>query len=314
MKYIIGHKTPDVDSAVAAVSLSHLCDQLECMGNQNNKPALADQANKETKYVFDQFKKDIPEVLSADQVNEKDQFILVDHNEESQQSSAVKKNRIIEIYDHHKVNISLQKPIFITTKPWGSTNTIIWWLMDQFDIKPEKKIAGLMIAAILSDTVGLKSATTTKQDKKAVESLNKIALIKDLENFIFQIFKAKSDITGLSAKQILTKDYKIYNFGNKKVFINQIETVEQDKIIDQKDQILKELKQFKKDESIDQGYCLVTDILKINTKVITTEEEEQTLQKAFPKAASTQSGVWNIGAKMSRKKEVSPQLEQAIIQ
>lgn len=312
MKYIIGHKKPDVDSVVSAVSLKYLFDKKPCFSQEESRAVLTDPANRETEFVFDKFNTKIPKVLSSDEVESKDNFVLVDHNEESQRLNGVEDSQITDIFDHHKLSLNLNKPIFVTTKPWGSTTTIVWYLMQLNNVEPDKNLAGLMICAILSDTVGLKSATTTKKDKKAIEELNEIAGINDLKDLTFNIFKAKSSIKGLSNKELVKKDYKIYDFKKQKVFINQIETVEQDKVLEKSEELIKTIRSIKKEMNLDKAYVLVTDILKVNSKVITLEEDQDVIEKAFPKAEKLSAGIYDIGPKMSRKKEVAPVIEKVL--
>jgi len=310
MKYIIGHTKPDLDSTVAPLALKYLFDNVECFGHQNQtKAVLAEPANHETKFVFDKFNAQIPEVL--DRVRESDQFILVDHNEKSQRLEGIKDNQIIKIYDHHKLSLDLSLPIFITTKPWGSSNTIIYFLMKQNNLKPSKQIASLMICAILSDTVGLKSPTTTDKDREVLEELNQIAEIKNIDDLTLEIFKAKSDISNLTPIQIVKNDYKIFNFGAHKILVDQIETVEQNKVLGQTSDLLKAMQQVQKEESLDHIFVVISDILKINSKVLyLTDNDKKVLETAFSQVGK--NNVIDIGAKLSRKKQIAPALEKAL--
>jgi len=311
MLYIIGHKKPDLDSAASAVALEQLFNQKEYFGYKEAQAVLADPANFETKTIFKKFNTSLPSVLKSENIKKEDRFILVDHNEKAQRLEGIKGKQIVDIFDHHKVSLNLEKPIYINTKPWGSSATIVYWWMEITGFKPDKNLAGLMISAILSDTVGLKSATTDDRDKQTVGKLNKIAQIADLDQLTQQIFSAKSSLKGLTKQQILTKDYKIYNFKNKKVFINQIETVEQDKIVKQSEEFLKELQKVKKELEVNIAFCLITDILKVNSKCLVLRVGEGILEKAFqPK--KIKPGVYDLGAVMSRKKEIAPKIEKYV--
>ncbi len=313
MLYIIGHTKPDLDSAVAVVALKYLFDQAKCFGYKNSVPVLAGPANFETQTIFQKFNTPIPRVLKSEQIKNSDTFILADHNEESQRLKGIKPEQIIDIYDHHKVNLYLSQPIFINIKPWGSTSTLVAWFMEISDVKPDKNLASLMISAVLSDTQGFKSSTTTKTDKDQVKKLNQIAQIKNLDNLIFEIFKAKSSLKGLNNRQILTKDYKLYDFKDKKVFINQIETVAQEVLIKQSVQLIKDLEDIKRGMKLDYAVCLITDVLKINSKALVVQEDESLIIKAFPKAKRIKNGLYDIGPLMSRKKEIAPAIEKAIL-
>lgn len=313
MIYIIGHTNPDLDSAVSSVALKYLFDKVKCYQSPNSQPLLASKPNYETKFIFDKFKFQLPLILNKRKVKKSDEFILVDHNEASQRGQGIADNQITNIFDHHKVSLNLSKPIYITIKPWGSTCTLIWWLMKSNQLRPSSKIAPLMISAILSDTVGLKSKTTTDTDKKAVKDLNKIAKINNIDQLTLDIFKAKSNLGDLTNKQIITKDYKIYNFKGKKVLINQIETVDQERLIKKSEELIQEMKKLKKTMKIENMFCLLTDILKINSKCFVCYEDESLLLKSFPKIKKIKNGVYDLGAIMSRKKEVAPLIEKAIV-
>ncbi len=312
MHYIVGHVKPDLDSAVAAVSLQFLFQKMPCFERKEARAFLADKANFETKTMFAKFDINLPQVITGGQIKPTDRFVLVDHNEEVQRLSEIKNDMITDIFDHHKVLLNLPVPIFITIKPWGSTTTLIAWLMNQHQVKPSKKLAGLMISAILSDTSGLKSPTTTDQDKKQLGKLNKIAKVSSIDKLIYEIFAAKSSLTGLSLKQILTKDYKVYEFGSKKVMVNQIETVNQEELLKDSSQLLEKLKEVKKEMKLNLAISMITDILKINTKILVLAQDEEVIKKAFPKLKPVKTGVYDIGSLISRKKEIAPALEKAV--
>lgn len=310
MIYIISHIKPDLDSAVATVALKYLCDVALCLKKPVSKPVLADPANYETKTIFAKFNYQLPPVLTSKAIKPADTFILVDHNEPSQRLNGIKNEQITDIFDHHKFNASFDVPIFITCKPWGATNTIIYWLMKIAHIKPSKSLASLMIAAILSDTTGLKSSTTTDEDKNSIEELNEICQMNNLDAFTLEIFRAKSNIQGLTTKQILLKDFKEYEMNGKKVLINQLETVEQNKLINQNDLLISEILKLKKEKKLNQYYCFITDVLKINSKAIITDKEKAIFKQAFPQAKKIARGVFDVGPIMSRKKEIVPALEK----
>lgn len=308
--YIIGHFKPDLDSVVSTISLQHLFYNANCFQRKEAKPVLAGEANHETKAIFNKFRTQIPKVLKNDQIDLKDLFVLVDHNEPSQRLPGIKNKQITDIFDHHKVVVNFSMPIFITTKPWGSTNTIIYWLMKMYNIKPDKNLASLMISAILSDTVGLKSPTTTETDKLFLEELNKIAQIEDINALTLEIFKAKSKIGNLTPEQIVKNDYKIYNFSGKKVFINQVETVEQEKVLAKKPELLKAMETVKQAEKVDYIFVVISDVLKINSKMLYLTNGKVVSEKAFKSRG--EENVLDIGPKLSRKKEIAPRIEKAL--
>ena len=309
--YIIGHRKPDVDSVVSAMALAYLYSQKNCFGYQKTQAAIVDPLNPETKYLFEKFEIAVPLLITADDINANDQVILVDHNEISQRLEGLNEAQIVEIVDHHKANLNFNTPIFLNFKPWGSTVSIIYFWMNKYDVVPDKKLATLMLAAILSDTVGLKSATTTKQDIEFSQKLANIAEINDVNALTLEIFKAKSNIATLSNEEIVQNDYKIYEF-NQKTFIGQLETVEQASLIaDKKEQLLTAMNNVKKQQGVELLFVAVTDVLNVNTKLLLAGEKEAMIaQKAFGGTATDY--VLDIGPKMSRKKEIAPVIEAVL--
>lgn len=305
--YIIGHQKPDLDSVVAAISFAEYC---KLNNFENPTPAIIDNINEETKFVFNKFKVAIPPIISIDQITPEDKVVLVDHNESDQRLAGLNPDQIIAIYDHHKVNLNLNQPIEIVTLPLGSSNTVCWYLLKEFNLQITPQLASLMLSAILSDTVGLKSSTTTETDKQAVENLAKIANIISIESLTLEIFMAKSNLSKLTDEEIVLNDYKIFDFAGKKVLIGQTETVEQSEIIlTKKDNLLKAMEQIKHREGVDLIYLALTDILKVNTKLLILGDAEKTVaEKSF--GGTTIESILDIGAKMSRKKDIAPFIEK----
>jgi manganese-dependent inorganic pyrophosphatase len=308
--YIIGHQKPDLDSVVAAMSIA---EYLKFLGVQTVQPAIIDNINEETRFVFDKFQVPPPELITLDSITPEDKIVLVDHNEADQRLVGLNQDQIISIFDHHKVNINFSSPISVCILPYGSSNTVIWELMKNKNITIDPKLASLMLSAVLSDTVGLKSSTTTETDKLAVADLHKISGVLSIENLTLEIFTAKSNIAALTDEQIVLNDYKVFDFGGKKVLIGQTETVEQSEIIlVKKDKLLVAMEQIKKREGVDLIFLALTDILKVNTKLLILGDAEKTVaEKAFN--ATTSANILDIGPRMSRKKDIAPQIENILI-
>ncbi|MBD3250202.1 MAG: manganese-dependent inorganic pyrophosphatase [Candidatus Pacebacteria bacterium] len=312
--YIIGHQKPDTDSVVAALALEYLYNQDPGYGYQNPTAVIADPLNPETKYLFDKFNLQAPPLISAAEIKPEDKVVLVDHNEPAQRLPGLNQEQIVEIVDHHKANLNFSQPIFLTFKTWGSSSSIVYYMMKRYSsqpIQPDKSLASLMLAAVLSDTVGFKSATTTDQDKNLATQLATIAGITDLDAFALEIFKAKSNLDDLSDQELVKNDYKQYDFSQS-VLIGQLETVEQQKLLtERKDGLLQAMNQIKQEEGVDLIFLAVTDVLQANTKLlISNQAGGQLAEKAF--GGQTQAGVLDIGPKLSRKKEIAPAIERAL--
>lgn len=310
--YIIGHQKPDTDAVVAALAFKHIFNQNKSWGHSNSIPCITHPLNKETRFVFEKFGIAAPKLITSTDIKSEDKVVLVDHNEASQQLVGLNPEQITDIFDHHKLNLNLNKPIFVTTKSWGSTCTIAWYLMDLYKYPIPKNLASLMLCAILSDTVGFKSSTTTNVDKKAAQALTKITGL-DIEKLTLEILKAKSNLDGLTDEQTVTNDYKIYDFSNKKVFINQLETVEQEKLLStKKESLLKALQTYKQDQKLDLAFLAITDVLKLNTKLLLASESEAKIAaKTFK--GQVADNLLDIGSKLSRKKDIAPAIERTVL-
>jgi manganese-dependent inorganic pyrophosphatase len=310
--YVIGHLKPDTDSVVAAIALATLYQNTDCFGRTDAVAAITGEVNPETKFLLEKFETEQPIIITATQLEENDRIVLVDHNEADQRLEDLDQKHIVEIIDHHKVNINFSEPIFLTFKAWGSTSTIIYFMMKKNGFKPEPKLAGLMLAAILSDTVGFKSSTCTDKDRELAMELAGFAEITDLEAFTLEIFKAKSATGQLSDEQIVQNDYKIFDFNGQKVMIDQLETVEQAEVLTtRKDGLLRAMTTVKAQQQVDYIFVAITDILQVNSKILVLDEAHQAvLERAF--GAPTTNQVIDIGAKLSRKKDIAPPIEAAL--
>jgi len=307
--YIIGHKKPDLDAVVSAIAVAEF---RKMRGDQYNPTAvIADPINPETEFVFNKFGQIPPGLITATDIKPEDKIVLVDHNETDQRLDGLPQDQIITIVDHHKFNLNLNHPIKITAMPIGSTSTIVYLKFVQYGLAIPANLAKLMLCAVLSDTVGLKSGTTTDKDRQAVEGLAKTAGISDIEALTLEIFKAKSNISSLTPEQIVKNDYKVFEFA-KKTFIGQIETVEQEEIINnRKAELLAAMEQVKAAEKVDLLFLAITDILKINTKLLLPgDTEAQVAQKAF--GGTAVDSVLDIGEKLSRKKDIAPPIEKVV--
>ena len=308
--FLIGHKSPDLDSVAATVQYK---EYLETIGRYEGSeliPVRAGDVNNETTFIFNKYNVQVPAPMDAYSVDSTDAFVLVDHNEESQRHEKVVGTQVLEIVDHHKINVNFTSPVRIDVKPIGSTSSLIFELFKMYDHTPSKETLGLMLSGILSDTVGLKSNTTTGFDSQIAHEIAK-ELNADIEELTFEIFKAKSDLSGLSITQIATKDYKVFDFSGTHVFINQVETVEPETVLSQKNELIDALNEVKSREGATLGFIVVTDILKINSQVIySTDTERIIVEKAFTTVGN--DNIADIGPKMSRKKDIAPAIEEAI--
>ena len=295
---IFGHKNPDTDSITSSIVMENLEKKL---GNDNVKAVRLGDINKETKYVLDFIGMEAPELIS--EVSENQEVILVDHNEIAQTADGIEEANIDEIVDHHKVEISTEVPISIRVMPVGCTCTIIYQMYKENNVEVPYEIAGLLLSAILSDTLLFKSPTTTEMDKLACEELSKIANV-DMESYAMEMFKAGTSLDEYSIEEIVNMDFKEFDMSGKRVGIGQVFTLDIDSIFAKKDEFLS----YINSTDYDMLVLAITDIIKEGSYLI-YKAEDKIISEAFSVDAS--QGVFAEGV-VSRKKQLVPNLTTAI--
>jgi len=299
--YIIGHKSPDTDSICSAIAYSHFLCEL----GENALASRSGDMNPETEFVLNYFKVSPPELLT-DAGGKK--LILVDHNEAAQSPDNIENAEILEVIDHHKIAFKHAEPIYFRTEPVGCTATIIAWEYADYDIEMPSEIAGILLSAILSDTVVFKSPTTTEDDVKTAEMLAGIANIEDIEKFGIEIKKAKSILSGIDAESIIYSDFKDFDFSGKKVGIGQVEVVDMKEVYERKNELINKLNEIKGGKNYNLILLMATDIMSGGSELLCSGETEY-IAKAFGKEVKNNSVY--IEGMMSRKKDVVPALEKA---
>lgn len=298
---ILGHKNPDTDSIISAIA----CADLYTKRGLDVVPMAQGEPAPETQFVLDRFGLKAPEVTHS--VAGKDVY-LVDYSDLAQAPDDFKDCRLLGIVDHHKLgDVTSSSPIEAIILPVGCSNTILKGMYDFFGIEIPKNIAGAMLCAILSDTVIFKSPTCTPADKKAAEALAEIAGIDDLEALGMELFTAKSAVKGVSARGLITRDFKDFNMSGAKVGVGQLELVDLALLDDRVDELLAELAVMK-GEGRHTAMLLLTDIMKEGSRLLMASDEPEKIAKAF--GAEVSDFIWLPGV-MSRKKQVVPALEAA---
>ena len=301
--YVIGHLNPDTDAVVSAMLVS---EWLEGVFGWEAVPAMAGEPNPETEFVFRHFGAEFPERLES---GEGKDFFLVDHNEESQRLPGIDIERIHGIVDHHKFSFSNSKPIWITARPVGSSATIAYGLCSDDGIELGEKMKGLALSAILSDTVILRSPTTTAFDRRLAEELsNELGI--DIEKFGMEMFKAKSKVAEMPARELITKDFKNFQFSGKKVGVGQIEVVDISEVEPRFQEILNEMEKMRSEMSYHTLILMVTDIVKQGSILLASSEDMERIESIF---GALKGGISEFKSGMlSRKKQVVPELERGL--
>ena len=300
--YIFGHTNPDSDSIVGSISLSYLKNQIgeECI------PTRQGIVTPETQFILDKFGFQAPEL--KENVAGEDVY-LIDFSDLAQAPKDIKEATIKGIVDHHKLgNITTSTPLECWIRPVGCSNTIVKEMYDYHEVEIPKNIAGMMLCAILSDTVIFKSPTCTKKDTKACKSLAKIAGIKDIKALGMEMFLVKSAVQDSTPRELTTRDYKDFEMAGKKVGIGQLEVVDLSVFDNMKDALFADLKALKEQGNRHTVMLLLTDIMVEGSQLLVVSDDCTLIEKAFDVKLEN-SQVW-LPKVLSRKKQVVPFLEK----
>jgi manganese-dependent inorganic pyrophosphatase len=256
--------------------------------------------------VVDEDKRPIGIVTRTDLLNpEPRHVLLVDHAERGQSVAGVEQARIVEILDHHHVgDIQTQNPIPATFDPVGSTATLVVERFRQNGMDPTTPTAGMLLAAVLSDTVILNSPTTTPRDHEVVRYLEDLLAV-DAQEFGMRMFEASSDVSDLSAEEIVERDLKEYRTSSgESMSVSQVETVGA-ALLDRKEELLEALELIRQRNGYLFAALMVTDIVEGGTDLLCSGECNR-VERAF--GSEVKDNVIDLPGVMSRKKQVAPKL------
>ncbi|NLL63804.1 MAG: putative manganese-dependent inorganic diphosphatase [Ruminococcaceae bacterium] len=236
----------------------------------------------------------------------KKKVVLVDHNELAQSVPGLSQAEILEIIDHHRLaDIQTFGPIFFRNEPLGSTATIIAKMYDEQEIIPDKKIAGLLAAAIISDTVMFKSPTCTPTDVKIAKNLAKIADVS--LDHLGEIMFSSSAVAEKPVKKLMYSDFKEFLIAGYKLGIGQITCLNSDVALKRKDEFMKEMESKKNEAGYDFIIIMFTDVLKEGTHLLFLGDVE-TINQAYDVIAKDNEVF--LPEVMSRKKQIVPRLSE----
>lgn len=300
--YIFGHKSPDTDSICSAL----VEEKLDTNNGWQVEARRLGNMSKETQYVLDYLGIEAPKLL--EKVEEGQSVILVDHNEFGQSVEGIEKAKIEAVVDHHRIaNFETSEPLYYRAEPVGCTATILYKRFREETMPIEKKEAILMLSAIISDTLLLKSPTTTKYDKQALEELAQIAEI-DVESYGLEMLKAGTDLDDFSEEELINLDAKKVEKDGKNYMIAQINTVSIGDVLKRQEQIEKAINaQIEKDQ-LSLFVFAITDILNSNSEVIALGEKAEVIEKAFDQ--KLENNRMFLKGVVSRKKQILPNIDK----
>ncbi|MBQ2835642.1 MAG: manganese-dependent inorganic pyrophosphatase [Clostridia bacterium] len=300
---VFGHKSPDTDTICSSIVMADL--QTKLRGKQVI-PCRLGEINDETKYALNYFGAEVPKYI--EKVEEGQVVILVDHNEFSQSVEGIENAKIDTVVDHHRINnFQTAEPLFYYAQPVGCTSTVLFELYTVNNIEIEPKMAGLMLSAIISDTLLLKSPTTTEKDIKAVKILAEIANV-DVKTYGLDMLKAGTNLDKYTEKELLCLDAKKVEKENVKYVIAQVNTVFIPDVLKRKENIEKEINKEISEKGLSLFVFVITDIVNSNSEAIVLGERADAISKEY----ELNDNIAVMPGVVSRKKQILPLVEKNI--
>ena len=300
--YIVGHKIPDSDSICSAIAVAYLKNSLGIEAIACTQGSI----NPETTFILDKFGLDIP--ITKTSYAGVDTFIT-DTTDLALCPDDIMDSNVIGVVDHHKLgDLTTSSPLEAWIRPVGCSNTIVKEMFDFYEVEIPKDIAGIMLCAILSDTVIFKSPTCTKADTKAVKELAEIAEIENPKELGMEMFKIKSAIEGTTIRELIMRDFKDFNMSGTKVGIGQLEVVDISVFDQMKSDLMKDLEALRVEGDRHSVMLLITDIMKEGSELLIASSDISEIETAFDKKSSDDK-MWLDGV-LSRKKQIVPFLEK----
>lgn len=303
MKYVFGHKNPDTDSIISAIVMTEYLNKK----GVESKAFRQGNITKEVQFVLDYVNINTPELLPELEAGM--EVVLVDHNNPTETVENLADLIVTDVVDHHAIKLNTGYPLNYRAEAVGCTNTVLYKLFKESSFEISKRTATMMLSAIISDSLLFKSPTFTAEDKMVVDELVKIAGI-DVEKYGLELLKAGTDISDLSAEEILNLDAKKKDDYNTRIIVAQVNTADVDDVLKREDELKDAIKKSIKDNNLDLFLLLITDIINANSMTIVMGEKVDIAEEAF--------GVKVVDDKillkgvMSRKKQILPPIENVL--
>lgn len=298
---VFGHKNPDTDTICSSIVMAKIVNEL---GYEAEAVRLG-KINKETEYVFEYLKMEPQREI--ERVDDKQKVILVDHNEKSQSVENRENAEIVAVVDHHRIaDFQTVTPLYYLARPFGCTSTILYQICKCKGIEIDKEMSILMLSAIASDTLLLKSPTCTEYDVEAFNELEKIAGI-DAKKYGLEMLKKGTDISTYSAGEIINLDAKEFNENGKKIVVSQVNTADIADVFSRKEELSFAIEKEISDKKLDLFIFVITDIINTNSKIIALGNLKDVVEKAFEKKLDSDDSMLLEGV-VSRKKQIAPPL------
>lgn len=298
---IFGHKNPDTDTICSAIAYADLKAKL----GMDAEPVRLGDVSGETQFALDYFQAATPRFVET-VANEVNGVILVDHNERQQSVNDIDSVRILEVIDHHRIaNFQTSDPLYYRCEPVGCTATILNKLFKENGIKIDKQIAGLMLSAIISDSLLFKSPTCTEEDVSAARELAEIAEV-DAEAYGLDMLKAGANLSDKTIDQLISLDAKEFQMGNYKVEIAQVNAIDTNDVLARQQELEEILTNVIKEKELDLFLLVVTDILNSDSVALALGNETKAVEQAYNVTLTNNTAL--LKGVVSRKKQIVPVL------
>ena len=301
---IFGHKNPDTDSITSAIVMENFEQKI---GDEKAKAVRLGNVNKETKYVLDFLGMEAPEEI--ENIKDNQEVILVDHNEATQSVENISHAKVLKVVDHHTMNFIAPYQLYYRAEPVGCTQTVLYKMYKEYGVKISKEIAVLMLSAIASDTMVLKSPTTTSEDRRIIEELEEISGL-DINKYGVDMLKAGTDISDYTPEQVINIDSKLFEQSNKKFRIAQVNTADLDSIFKNQAYFEKAINDDIQKENLDFYVFAATDIINSNSRIISLGNDAPVVEKAFGVPVDNHTAM--LENVVSRKKQMLPPILNAL--
>ncbi|MGA5691850.1 manganese-dependent inorganic pyrophosphatase [Cytobacillus pseudoceanisediminis] len=299
--FVFGHKNPDTDSICSALAYAELKNKL----GVDAEPIRLGQVNEETQYALNYFKAEAPRLVEAVS-KEASEVILVDHNEFQQSADDIRDVKILEVIDHHRIaNFETSDPLYYRAEPVGCTATILNKMYKENGVQISKETAGLMLSAIISDSLLFKSPTCTDQDVSAARELAEIAGV-NAEEYGLEMLKAGADLSKKSVKELISLDAKEFQMGSYKTEIAQVNAVDLNDVLSRQEELEAAITENINNKELDLFVFVLTDILNNDSVAISLGKEAAAVEKAYDVTLENNSAV--LKGVVSRKKQIVPPL------
>lgn len=302
---VFGHKNPDTDTICAAMAYAALKQSL----GFNAEAVRLGAVNGETQFALDYFQAETPRLIET-AANEVSDVILVDHNEKQQSVADIDDVRVIEVIDHHRIaNFETKDPLYYRAEPVGCTATILNKLYKEHGIAMSKQIAGLMLSAIISDTLLLKSPTCTEEDVAAAHELAELAEV-NLEQYGLDMLKAGADLSDKTVEELISLDAKAFTMGQYDVEIAQVNTIDPNDVLERQAELRDAIMNVIDTRKLDLFVLVVTDILNNDSIALTYGEQVGAVEQAYDVELVNNKAL--LKGVVSRKSQIVPILTEIL--